>query len=304
MLQISNLKKYFGGVKAVDGCSFEIKPNSITALIGPNGSGKSTLFNLVSGIITPDSGKIVFNKQDITSLPIEQISNKGISRLFQQSRLFSNLTIEENLKLATNQEDTKFWKNFLGLNKDLKNIDPILKLVQMYAHKDKKTSELSFGQKRLTEIARSILNPHKLLMLDEPVAGVNPQLRNTIAKIIKQLKKQGDTILLIEHDMNFTLSGGQQQMLAIARALIQNPQLLLLDEPSLGLSPKAMKEVFKIIKKINQEGISVIIVEQNAKQAVEIADTTYILEDGKIALKGKKDILKNKKIKDIYFGGR
>jgi branched-chain amino acid transport system ATP-binding protein len=101
-----------------------------------------------------------------------------------------------------------------------------------------------------------------------------------------------------------TLSGGQQQMLAIGRALIQNPQLLLLDEPSLGLSPKAMKEIFLKIKEINKEGVSIIIVEQNAKAAVEIADRTYILEDGKIALTGGKEILKNPKIKNIYFGGR
>lgn len=101
-----------------------------------------------------------------------------------------------------------------------------------------------------------------------------------------------------------TLSGGQQQMLAIGRALIQNPQLLLLDEPSLGLSPKAMKEIFKKIREIKKEGVSIILVEQNAKQAVEIADTTYILEDGKIALTGGKEILKDPKIKSIYFGGR
>jgi len=101
-----------------------------------------------------------------------------------------------------------------------------------------------------------------------------------------------------------TLSGGQQQMLAIGRALIQNPQLLLLDEPSLGLSPKAMKEIFEKIQEINKEGVSIIIVEQNAKAAVEIADRTYILEDGKIALTGGKEILKNPKIKNIYFGGR
>lgn len=100
------------------------------------------------------------------------------------------------------------------------------------------------------------------------------------------------------------LSGGQQQLLAIGRALMQNPQLLLLDEPSLGLSPKSMKEMFNKIKEINKEGVSIIIVEQNAKQSVEIADRTYILEDGKIALNGGKEILKDKKLKDIYFGGR
>ncbi|MFH1828427.1 MAG: ABC transporter ATP-binding protein [Nanoarchaeota archaeon] len=106
-----------------------------------------------------------------------------------------------------------------------------------------------------------------------------------------------------QEDYAFTLSGGQQQMLAIGRALIQNPELLLLDEPSLGLSPKMTKEVFKKIKEIHKEGVSIIIVEQNAKQAMEIADKTYVLESGKIALQGGKEILKNKKIKEIYFGG-
>lgn len=101
-----------------------------------------------------------------------------------------------------------------------------------------------------------------------------------------------------------TLSGGQQQMLAIGRALIQNPQLLLLDEPSLGLSPKSMKEVFEKIQDINREGVSIVIVEQNAKSAIEIADRTYILEDGKIALSGGKEILKDPKIKNIYLGGK
>ena len=106
-----------------------------------------------------------------------------------------------------------------------------------------------------------------------------------------------------QDDYAFTLSGGQQQMLAIGRALMQDPELLLLDEPSLGLSPKMMKRVFEKIKEINKEGIAIIIIEQNAKQAVKIADRTYVLEDGKIALVGRKKILSNKKIKKIYFGG-
>lgn len=107
-----------------------------------------------------------------------------------------------------------------------------------------------------------------------------------------------------QNDYAFTLSGGQQQLLAIARALIQNPKILLLDEPSLGLSPKAVKEIFEKIKEINEQGVTIIIVEQNAKQAVDIADRTYVLEDGKVALTGGKEILHNPKIKDIYFGGR
>ena len=107
-----------------------------------------------------------------------------------------------------------------------------------------------------------------------------------------------------QDDYAYTLSGGQQQMLAIARALMQNPEVLLLDEPSLGLSPKMMKEVFQKIKEINKEGVAIVLVEQNAKQATEIADRTYILEDGKIMLKGGKKILKDKRVKRIYLGGR
>lgn len=105
-------------------------------------------------------------------------------------------------------------------------------------------------------------------------------------------------------DYAFTLSGGQQQMLAIGRALMQDPQLLLLDEPSLGLAPKIMKELFKKIKEINEEGVAIIIVEQNARQATRIADKIYVLEDGKIALSGNKDVLKDKRIEKIYLGGR
>jgi len=209
MLKIQNLKKHFGGVKAVDGCSFEIEKGKITALIGPNGSGKTTIFNLISGILKADSGEVFLNKQKITNKRIHHISNLGVSRLFQQARLFDNLTVRENLLLSLNQEDTKFLKNLFFKSKietykkdDLKRIS---KLVGIDGFQNKLGRKLSFGQKRLTEIARTILNPHKLLMLDEPVAGVNPLLRKKIAKILLNLKKQGETILLIEHDMNFAL---------------------------------------------------------------------------------------------------
>ena len=182
MLKIKNLSKHFGGVKAVDKCSFNIKENSITALIGPNGSGKSTVFNLISGVLKEDFGKILYDKTDITHLSPEQVSSAGISRLFQRSQLFDNLTIKENLILAIDNEDTKFWKNILGQNKITKEkeekVKSILELLEMSSFANKLGRELSFGQKRLIEIARTILNPHKLLMLDEPVAGVNPKLRN------------------------------------------------------------------------------------------------------------------------------
>ncbi|KKP79945.1 MAG: DNA phosphorothioation-dependent restriction protein DptG [Candidatus Moranbacteria bacterium RIFOXYA12_FULL_35_19] len=209
MLKIQNLSKKFGGVKAINACSFEIAKGEITALIGPNGSGKTTVFNLISGIIKQDSGKIFFDEKDITNFSVEQISNLGISRVFQQSKLFKNLTVRENLLLAIDNEDTKLWKNMFGLNKMTKEkkekVSEILKEFGISEIENKTASDLSFGQKRLVELARTILNPHQLLMLDEPVAGVNPKIRQDIIKLLLKLKKNGETILLIEHDMNFTL---------------------------------------------------------------------------------------------------
>ena len=210
MLKIQNLSKHFGGVKAVNNCCFEIKENNITALIGPNGSGKSTVFNLISGVLKKDSGKIIFDKKNVTHFSPEQVSNEGISRLFQKSQLFDNLTIKENLFLAIDNEDARFWKNLFGKNRTTKEkenkVDEILKSTEMNSISNRLGRELSFGQKRLIEITRTILNPHKLLMLDEPVAGVNPKLRKRISEILLNLKKQGATILLIEHDMNFALN--------------------------------------------------------------------------------------------------
>lgn len=210
MLKIQNLSKHFGGIKAVNNCSFEIKRGKITALIGPNGSGKSTIFNLISGVIKVDSGKVLFDSKDITNLSVDKISNIGISRIFQKSRLFNNLTIKENMLLAFDNEDEKFWKSFFGLNnytnEKKEKIKEMLKLVKMNEHEGKYAGNLSFGQKRLVEIVRAIINPHRLLMLDEPVAGVTPLLRKELSEVLLKLKEKGETILIIEHDMNFVLN--------------------------------------------------------------------------------------------------
>ncbi len=209
MLKVQNLSKHFGGIKAVDNCSFEIKKGKITALIGPNGSGKSTMFNLICGILKENSGRIFIEEKDISKMRIYQISNQGISRLFQQSRLFNNLTVKENLLLALDNEDTKFLKNLFYMHvhekKDEEKIRKQLDLVGMRKFEGEIAGNLSYGQKRLIEIIRAIIKPHNLLMLDEPVAGVNPKLRREIAKILVELKKSGETILFIEHDIDFTL---------------------------------------------------------------------------------------------------
>lgn len=207
MLEVKKIYKNFGGIKALNDCSFIIKKGIITGLIGPNGSGKSTIFNLISGIIRPDKGKIIFDKYDITKKSSEDISNLGVSRVFQKSKLFDNLTVKDNLLLAFDNNDTKFWRNFFKIryvdNKKNKTIKKLLQSVELFESLNKQVKDLSYGQKRLIELIRAIINPHSFLILDEPVAGVNPNLKQKIKKILLDLKSEGETILIIEHDMNF-----------------------------------------------------------------------------------------------------
>ncbi|MEM3126446.1 MAG: ABC transporter ATP-binding protein [Candidatus Woesearchaeota archaeon] len=210
ILTIQNVSKHFGGVKAVNKCSFKIKEGQITALIGPNGAGKTTLFDIISGFLQSDSGAIYCcGKNEITNLKPHQIANLGVGRTFQQTRLFNNLTIQENLLLAIDNENTKFWKNLFLLNRvtkeKIKKVHETLKLVNLHEHTNKKCLNLSYGQQKLVEIARILIKSHKLILLDEPVAGVNPKIRQDIKYLLRELKKQNQTILLIEHDMNFVM---------------------------------------------------------------------------------------------------
>lgn len=210
MLKIHNLKKHFDGVKAVDGCSFKIDKGKITSLIGPNGSGKSTVFNCISGKVRANYGEIIFADKNITGFSVDKISNLGISSVSQRSQLFKNLTVKENLLLAIDQEDQKFWKNIFGLNnisiQKENRIKEVLNKMELSVITDELCANLSFGQKRLVELVRSILNPNKLLILDEPIAGVNQKIKNRIFSMLKDLKNQGHSIFLIEHDMPFTLA--------------------------------------------------------------------------------------------------
>lgn len=203
LLEVKDIHKSFGGVKAVAGATFEIEKGKTTALIGPNGSGKTTIFNLISGILQDDTGQILFNDQYITKLSIEKRANLGIARLFQQSRLFSNMTVEENLGLAMDTGNLNVFtraKLSPGKITKIKDVLDIFNLTEMINYQAK---ELSFGQRRLIEIARTYLLPHKILLLDEPVAGVNPHLRDEISNFLNNLKEKGETVFIIEHDMNF-----------------------------------------------------------------------------------------------------
>ncbi len=206
MLQVKNLQKHFGGIKAVDGCSFAVKQGTITALIGPNGSGKSTVFHLISQLEQEDRGKIMFNNKNITTVSDYEVARLGVSRTFQEVRLFKNLSIYDHLEIALGQDDEHLWQSLWKKPEDkTKQIQEIVKMVGL--HKDLKTyvTDLSYGQRKLLDLAIALAKPHTLLMLDEPVAGVNPLIRQEIKTILRTLKKQGETILVIEHDMNFVM---------------------------------------------------------------------------------------------------
>lgn len=205
-LEIKNLHKSFGGVKAVDGCNFEIVKGKIVALIGPNGSGKTTVFNLISGIIYPDSGEILLEGNNIGELSIEERSQMGISRLFQQSRLFANLTVRENLLLAIDQSNLNFFSKLKGSKSELEKMEEILNLFELKNKQNIQVKNLSYGQKRLIEIAQTFLCPHKILLFDEPVAGVTQHLRDEISKFLNDLRNKGETVFIIEHDMNFVFN--------------------------------------------------------------------------------------------------
>ncbi len=205
-LTVKQVSKSFGGLKALDGCSFVLKPNMITAIIGPNGCGKSTLFNAITSVIPADKGLISLGRTRINDRKDFQIAKMGISRTFQDVRLFKDLTIREHLSIALGENDESIIRSLFGPERfSDKRLSRYLKLVGLKKSLDTYAKDLSYGQSKLLTLAVAIAKPHKILMLDEPVAGVNPKLRKEIKKVIMELNKKGETVLVIEHDMNFVM---------------------------------------------------------------------------------------------------
>lgn len=233
MLEVNDLEVQYGVIKAIKGISFEVNEGEVIALIGANGAGKTTILHTISGLIPSCAGTITFQGKNITKLPGHKMVYLGMAHVPEGRRVFSQLTVLQNLKLGA------------------------------YSRKNKE--ELNETLKMVYE---------KFPRLEER--------KNQVAG---------------------TLSGGEQQMLAMGRALMSHPKIILMDEPSMGLSPIFVEEIFKIIKEISASGTTVLLVEQNAKKALEIADRAYVLETGTFSLSGDaKELMNNESVKKAYLG--
>lgn len=232
-LKISGLSVSYGGIQAVKNISLDVPKGKIVTLIGSNGAGKSTTLRTIAGVVRPKEGSIRFDGQEISGKSPDEIVSMGITLVPEGRRVFSNLTVLENLKIGA------------------------------YVHTDR---------------------------LDKDIAQVY--------ELFPRLKER-------EWQLAGTLSGGEQQMLAVGRALMSRPKLIMMDEPSLGLAPLIVKSIFNIIKTINSEGITVLLIEQNANLALKIADLAYVMETGAITMHGTgAELLANERIKEAYLGKR
>ncbi|SMC18963.1 amino acid/amide ABC transporter ATP-binding protein 1, HAAT family [Desulfacinum hydrothermale DSM 13146] len=212
--RLESLVMQFGGLTAVKDFSLSIEPGELVGLIGPNGAGKTTVFNMITGFLTPTSGRVLWQGEDITGLSVHQITARGIARTFQNIRLFSDMTVLENVMVSFHHKvRSRFWKAMLGLpshGKEERRIRQesyrFLQELNLGHLADEKAGNLAYGQQRRLEIARALATYPKLLLLDEPAAGMNPQETMELADLVLEIRqKHALTIFLIEHDMKFVM---------------------------------------------------------------------------------------------------
>ena len=207
ILEIVGLKKKFGGVHAVEDLHFSVKKNSITGLIGPNGAGKTTAFNLLTQFLPADGGTVFYSGTALPHARPEKVVSMGIARTFQQIRIFSSLTVRENLLLACSKKYDSWWDCFRRRYEQGENdsVDKMLKTIGLDHMSESPASALSYGQSKLVELARTFLTGAEVILLDEPASGINLTLLLTIENIILDLKKSGKTIFVIEHNLPFLI---------------------------------------------------------------------------------------------------
>jgi ABC-type branched-subunit amino acid transport system ATPase component len=210
LLEVKHVGKHFGGVAALDGCSLSLGKGLVTGLIGPNGAGKTTLLDVISGLVKPDIGTVHFDSHDITALPMHRVASLGLARTFQIVRELSGLTVLENLLLAPGHQHgetiagTLFGRSAVRKQeqRNAAKARAILKRIGLWKLADQSASALSGGQKKLLELARVLLLEPTLVLLDEPAAGVAPPLLKDIIELIRELKAEGISFGIVEHDMH------------------------------------------------------------------------------------------------------
>ncbi|MEY7847581.1 ABC transporter ATP-binding protein [Natrarchaeobius sp. A-rgal3] len=216
ILQVEDLVKRFGGITAVDGATFQVERGSITGLIGPNGAGKSTTFNCITGVYTPNEGSVIFEGTDITGRDPHQVANQGLVRTFQIARELPEMTVLENMMLAPkNQLGESLWRSVTPIaRRDVVEQEEelreraweMLEFFEIDHLAGEYAGNLSGGQRKLLEMARALLTEPEMLLLDEPMAGVNPSLEKKLLSHIHELQDQGYTFLLVEHDMDVIMN--------------------------------------------------------------------------------------------------
>ena len=212
ILEVDQVYKHFGGVKANENVSLNVEEGSIVGLIGPNGSGKTTLFNSIVGTHPIDQGSIYFEGKEISSLPIPAVAKLGLLRTFQQTRIYEKLNCIQNMLVSSKPENDTVFNIFAKVPHNLtEKSENLLKFVGLYQKRNLRAGDLSFGQQKLLELAMALINEPKMLLLDEPTAGINPTLINGIIdRLIKVNKEFGITLLVIEHNMRVIMSLAQK----------------------------------------------------------------------------------------------
>ena len=214
IFKIEELSISFGGLKAVADCSFEIRKDEIFSLIGPNGAGKTTIFNIINALYRPDRGRVLLEGEDLVSLKPHQIAKRGIARTFQNIELFNEMTVLENILIGRHFFfKTGVLTNFLKLGRAVTEekqnkhqADEIIDFLELESYRDHKVADLAFGIQKRVEMARALAMNPKLLLLDEPAGGLNPQETEHLMQIIKSIRdKRGIAILLVEHDMRLVM---------------------------------------------------------------------------------------------------
>ena len=212
ILEVKSVSKSFGGVEANVDVSLKVEQGSIVGLIGPNGSGKTTLFNSIVGTHPIDKGSIIFDNKEVSELPVPVVAKLGLLRTFQQTRIYGKLNCVENMLISHKGSDEGITKIFSKIPAELtEKAEKLLNFVGLYQKRKLRAGDLSFGQQKLLELAMALMNEPKMLLLDEPTAGINPTLINGIIdRLIKVNKDYGITLLVIEHNMKVIMSLAQR----------------------------------------------------------------------------------------------